>query len=185
MTRWLRFLLTMLRSITKPRLRVDQESSLDLRVWPTDADLSLMNHAGYLTVMEQGRVDLMVRTGFLRFLLRRHWSAVLASITVQFRRPLRRFQRFRLRTRLVCWDEQWIYLEHRIDRGNEFVASGLAKNVILGPQGRLRPADVLTAFGRSVAAPPVPHMVQTLREGERLMNERVQSWAPFEWSLDA
>ena len=68
MTRWLRFLLTMLRSITKPRLRVDQESSLDLRVWPTDADLSLMNHAGYLTVMEQGRVDLMVRTGFLRFL---------------------------------------------------------------------------------------------------------------------
>jgi acyl-CoA thioesterase FadM len=183
MTRWVRFLLTVLRSISRPRLRVDQESILDLRVWPTDADLSLMNHAGYLTVMEQGRVDLMLRTGVLRFLLRRHLSAVLTSITVQFRKPLRRFQKVQLRTRVACWDDQWIYVEHRIDRGGEFVASGLAKNAILGPGGRLRPAEMLSLFGLPVAAPPVPPMVQTLQEGERLMNERIQQWPALEWSL--
>src|SRR5690348_11462060 len=157
MTRWVRFLLTVLRSISRSRLRVDQESILDLRVWPTDADLALMNHAAFLTLMEQGRVDLMLRTGFLRFLLRQHLTAVLTSITVQFRKPLRRFQKLQLRTRVVCWDDQWIYLEHRIDRGGELVASGIAKNAILGRGGRLRPADILSAFGHSVAAPPVPH----------------------------
>lgn len=184
MTRWVRFVLTVLRSMLKPRLRIDQESFLTFRVWPTDADLSLMNHANYLTIMEQGRIDLIVRSGFMRFLLRRHWSAVLGSITVQYRTPLRRFQKYQVRTRVACWDDKWIFLEHRLSRGVDLVAAGLAKIAILAPAGRLRPADALSAFGLAVAAPPVARMVHSLEEGERLMHERVQDWPALEWSLE-
>jgi len=184
MTRWLRFLLTVLRSTVRPRLRADQESVLELRVWPTDADLALMNHACYLTLMEQGRIDFMLRTGFLRFLLRQRWTAVLASMVVQYRKPLKRFVRVRLRTRVVYWDEQWIYLEHRLERGGTPVASGLAKNAFLGPAGRLRPPDVLQAFGFSRAPPPVPPMIAGLQDGERLMNERIEEWAALGWAAD-
>ncbi len=185
MTRWLRFLLTVLRSTVRPRLRADQESVLDLRVWPTDADLTLMNHACYLTLMEQGRIDFMVRTGFLRFLLRRRWSAVLASVVVQYRKPLRRFVKIRLRTRVVYWDEQWIYLEHRLERRGALVAAGLAKNAFLGSMGRLRPGEVLEAFGFSRPGPPAPPMIAGLRDGERLMGERIEQWPAPGWSIDA
>lgn len=185
MTRWLRFLLTALRATGRTRLRPDQESVLDLRVWPTDADLTLMNHACYLTMMEQGRVDFMLRTGFLRFLLRQRWSAVLASIVVQYRKSLERFVRIRVRTRVVYWDDEWIYLEHRLDRGGVLVASGLAKNAFLGPAGRLRPRDVLQTFGFSLPAPPVPPMIEQLQDGERLMNARIEQWPAAGWSNDA
>jgi acyl-CoA thioesterase FadM len=185
MTRWVRFVLTVIRSMLKPRLRADQESDLTFRVWPTDADLSLMNHASYLTIMEQGRIDFILRSGFLRLMLRHHWSAVLGSMTVQFRSPLRRFQRFRLRTRVVCWDEQWLFLEHQISRKSRIVAGGLAKIAILSKRGRLAPAEALRAFGVTVASPPVAAMVRSLQDGEREMHERVQAWPALEWSREA
>jgi acyl-CoA thioesterase FadM len=184
MSRWARFVLTVLRSLFKPRLRVDQDSLLAFRVWPTDADLTLMNHANYLTIMEQGRIDFILRTGFLRFLLRRRWSAVLASITVQYRAPLRRFQRYQLRTRVACWDGQWLFLEHRLSRGMDLVASGLAKIAVLGPSGRIQPADALSAFGLAIATPPRVPMVHALEEGEHLMHERIRDWPALEWSLE-
>jgi acyl-CoA thioesterase FadM len=183
MTAWIRFLLTVLRSTVRPRIRLDQESTLDLRVWPTDADLTFMNHARYLTVMEQGRIDLMLRTGFLRFLVKQHWSALLGSMIVQFRKPLRRFQKFRLRTRLVYWDDKWVYVEHRIERGDTLIASGLSKDAILGPDGHLKPRDVLTAFGYSIPAPPAVPMIERLQEGEGLMHDRIQQWPLLDWSI--
>lgn len=182
MTSWLRFLITVLRSTGRPRLRPDQESVVELRVWPTDADLAVMNHARYLTAMEQGRVDFMLRTGFLRFLLKQRWTALLGSMVVQFRRPLRRSQLFRLRTRLAYWDEAWIYLEHRIERGDTLVASGLAKNGVLGPEGRLAPGDVFRAFGYDMPTPPVPPMIVSLEEGEQRLHDRIQQWPALDWS---
>lgn len=184
MTRWVRFVLTVIRSMLKPRLRIDQESVLTFRVWPTDADLRLMNHANVMTIMEQGRIDFILRSGFLRLLLRRHWSAVLGSITVQYRSPLRRFQRCQLRTRVVCWDAKWIFLEHRLTREDRLVAAGLAKIAILGPSGRLAPAEALSAFGVKIDAPPVTTMVQSLQEGERVMHRRIEEWPPLEWSVE-
>lgn len=183
MTRWIRFLLTVSRSILKPRIRVDQESRLSFRVWPTDADLTLMNHATYLTIMEQGRIDFILRSGFMRLLLRRRWTALLGSIAVQYRVPLRRVQKYELRTRVASWDDKWIFLEHRVGRGSDLVASGLAKIAILAPTGRLRPAEVLSGFGVAATAPPVASMIRALQEGERLMHERVLDWPPLEWSV--
>jgi acyl-CoA thioesterase FadM len=185
MSRWIRFVLTVLRSMFKPRLGADQESRLTFHVWPTDADLSLMNHASYLTIMEQGRIDFILRTGILRLMLRHHWTALLGSITVQYRSPLRRFQRFQLRTRVVCWDEKWIFLEHQISRQSRIVAGALAKITFVAREGRIAPAEALRAFGVAVASPPVAAMVRSLQAGEQQLHERVQDWPALEWSLES
>ena len=134
--------------------------------------------------MEQGRIDFMLRIGFIRFLRNRRWSTLLGSTIVRFRKPLRRFQKFRVRARLVYWDDRWVYLEHRLERGDQFVASGLAKNAILGPEGRLSPGAVFAAFGYPMAVPKAPSMIEVLEEGERLMDKRVERWPALEWSLD-
>jgi acyl-CoA thioesterase FadM len=142
-----------------------------------------MNHATYLTVMEQGRIDFLFRTGFIRLLRHRHWSAVLGSITVQFRSPLRRFQQYQLQTRVPCWDEDWMYLEHRVSRADKLVACGLAKIAILSVAGRIRPAEALLAFGLALSTPPAPAMIRALQEGERLMHDRIRRWPELEWVL--
>ena len=35
--------------------------AMTIRVWPTDVDVSIANHAAVLTIMEAGRIDFMIR----------------------------------------------------------------------------------------------------------------------------
>jgi acyl-CoA thioesterase FadM len=116
-----------------------------------------------------GRVDLMFRGGFLKLSRAKGWIAPLASICVQFKKPLKRFQRFQLRTSLIYWDEKYIYLKHLIEREGEKVAVGIARVVILNKQGRVKPSEALAALGYSITAPAIPPVIESLRRSEKLM----------------
>jgi Thioesterase-like superfamily len=96
----------------------------------------------------------------------------MSSIIVQFRKPLKRFQKFRLTARLAYWDDKWFYVEHRIERNSETIASALSKSVIIGKQGRIAPSEAISALGYSIASPPMPTIIEKFREGEKLMRER-------------
>jgi len=109
----------------RPPLGLLEESVVELRVWPNDLDVNLhMTNGRYLTLMDLGRFDLIFRMGMLRQMFRRRWSPVAASATIRFRRSLAPFQRFLIRSRLVCWDQRWIYFEQRFESEGRLVALG-------------------------------------------------------------
>lgn len=114
MNRWLRILIVIVRARFRKHINPGEAVSLDFRVWITDVDLSFMNNAAMLAITELGRWDITVRTGFLKYAMTNRLYFPLASISAQFRRPLKRFQKFQLRTQLIYWDEKWIYISHRI-----------------------------------------------------------------------
>lgn len=81
-------------------------SRVVFRVWPHDLDPSLhMNNGRYLTIMDLGRMDLMVRSGLLKAALRHGWTPIASAVLIRYRREIRNLQPFRLETRLVWWDE--------------------------------------------------------------------------------
>ena len=63
MNLWLRLIWYLATAWARPALTQTHEiSKLTFRVWPTDLDLSLhMNNGRYLTIMDIGRLDFMVR----------------------------------------------------------------------------------------------------------------------------
>jgi acyl-CoA thioesterase FadM len=163
MTRWLRFLLTVLGARLRPPLQVDGESRLRLRVWPTECDASYLNHAALLAMLECGRIDMMVRLGFLRLARRRGWYLPLAAVAVRFDRPARRLERIELRSRIVYWDEAAVWIEHRVWREGRCVATGLVKNLVRQGREAVPPARILRELGRQVPpAPPRPPVVEQL-----------------------
>jgi acyl-CoA thioesterase FadM len=175
MTRWVRFLLVALRSLWRPRLDPNDAAVVTGRVWPTDADVTATNNAAYLVFLEMARIDLQLRTGLLRLAARRRWAAPLASIHVRFRKPLRRFQRFRVSARLVYWDEKWLYLAQEIEREGEVVATALAKSLVVGPEGRVAPSDVASALGASLAASTRPPVIEHYEAAEGLIGSEGRS----------
>lgn len=140
-------------------------SVLGLRVLPNDIDLNLhMTNARYFSVMDLGRVDLLIRSGVGREMLRRKWQAVLGASTVRFRRPLAPLQRYRLKTRILCWDERWMYIEHRIETPDgEMAASAVMQGAFLERGAIVPPAAVLAAVGSTHVSPPKPDHVATWR----------------------
>lgn len=113
MNLWLRLIWFALTVWRRPRLREPQDASvLHFRVMPTDLDLSLhMNNGRYLTLMDLGRIDFLVRTGLWRAVRRHKWTPIASSIIIRYRRELRAFAPFRLETRLVSWAEASVVME--------------------------------------------------------------------------
>ena len=116
-------------------------SILTFRVWPNDLDINLhMNNGRYLTIMDLGRADLMIRCGLGKVILKRRWMPVLGAVTIQYRRSLSPFQGFRLRTRILCWDEKWVFLEHRVKSlDGQVAAVAIAKGLLRSPAGLVDP----------------------------------------------
>ena len=167
----LRLITTLLRARRRSRLGPLDESVITLRVLPTDLDANMhMNNGRYLSIMDLGRFDLTVRNGLLRATLRRGWRPVVGSVVIRFRRSLDPFQRYDLRTRPVCWDEKWIYLEQRFEREGELAAIGLVKALFLGKGGPVATAQVFPTVGLTGDSPPMPETVDLWRRSERALS---------------
>jgi len=113
MNLWLRLLWIALAAWRGDRIVLpDGPSRLSFRVWFHDLDaVGHMNNGRYLTLMDLGRTDLMLRSGLARAAWRHRWTPIASAIIVRFRREMRLFQRFRLETRLLYWDERLAIIE--------------------------------------------------------------------------
>lgn len=113
MNLWLRLFWFALTAWRRPALAQSSDVSvLTFRVWPNDLDLSLhMNNGRYLTLMDLGRLDLLVRMGLWQAVRRHKWTPIASSIIIRYRRELTPFARFRLETRMVSWAEASVVIE--------------------------------------------------------------------------
>jgi acyl-CoA thioesterase FadM len=153
---YLRLLWLLLRLRSVQRRGLFEESRVAFCVWPNDCDLNLhMNNGRYLTFMDLGRVHLTAQSGLLREALRRRWMPVLAAAEITYLRSLKPFQRFDLVTRLLTWDDKYVYLEQLFERDGELCAHAYVKGVFLASGARVPNAEVLQAIGFTKAAPPM------------------------------
>lgn len=89
-------------------------SRLAFRVWPLDIDTNLhLNNGRYLTFADLGRMDLLVRGGLLKKVLKEGLLPMLSGTAIRYRREIRPFQRFWLESRIVCWRANAFVMEHR------------------------------------------------------------------------
>ena len=110
------FKLIILFCLNRKRLPLDAESTVHFRVWPNDLDINgHMNNGRYLTLMDLGRFELLLRAGLFWPAFKQKWNPILGSCQVRFRRSLKLFQPFSIKTKIVCWDQKWVYLEQRIE----------------------------------------------------------------------
>ncbi|MEX0361388.1 MAG: acyl-CoA thioesterase [Allomuricauda sp.] len=120
----------MLTAKFKKKLSGTETVTKTFRVWITDIDVSVMNHAAIMTVLETGRIDLMVRSNFFKVATKNKWFFPSQAISIQFYRPLKVFQKADIHTRISYVDEKWIYVEQKIERNGKIVAACIVKNTI-------------------------------------------------------
>lgn len=170
MVLFFRFILSML--LSRFRRRVDPlgEAALRFTVLPTDCDLNFHLNAGrYLSFMDLGRVELIARMRLLRKILDLGWRPINAGSVIRFRRSVLPLRRFTLRSRVIGWDEKWLYFEHIIERKGELCAIGNARGLFRGPNGNVAPSELLALAGMpDLPSPPLPEFVQRWRDAEAL-----------------
>jgi acyl-CoA thioesterase FadM len=147
--RWIRLFIALIAARYRSALTVNQKSVLSFRVWLTDIDVTIMNHAAMMTVMEAGRIDLMVRSGFFKLARKNKWYFPSSAISVQFMRPLKAFQKATLTTGVTHVCENYIYLEQKITRGEKLIAICMVKSTIKKGRETLNVPGVIQQLGVS------------------------------------
>lgn len=136
------------------------ESVLRFRVLPTDSDLNFhLNDGRYISISGLGRLDLMQRTKLLRRALRRGWYPVVGGIIIRYRREIRWFEKFTLRSRIAGWDDKWFYFEHRFENNGDVAAVAYARGVMRDRKGAVPTSDVLALAGWTQSSPSLPDIV--------------------------
>lgn len=165
----LRLFLVVFQAFFRPKIGFFNASVVTFRVLPNDLDLNLhMTNSRYLSVMDLGRVDLLIRSGLSKHLLHEKWQAVLGSAHIRFRRSLKPFQKYQLKTQLISMDDKWFYIEQRFESDGQLIAYGLVKAVFVGKKGSIPVRQVIDIC-------KLDHPIPSMKESITLWNQMEES----------
>ncbi len=140
------------------------------RCWPGDTLYGVTVNSRYLDYAEVARISWLRRMGLLRLAFKEKWLPLMAAQTAQYKRPLLRFQKVDLTTRLLCWNDKWFYSEHLFERDGKTLVSVIAKGCVRGREGVVSPVEMLHRLGIRQASPTFPEAV---RQWEDSMKRRL------------
>ena len=176
----LRTLLLLFTSSRRSRLDIWDESSLPLRVLPTDIDIAMhINNGMYFSLMDLGRFDLMVRAGIWEKMRRRGWSPVVSGETIAFRKSLQLWQRYTIETRIIGLDSKAVYFEQRMVSGGEIYARAHISTRLVCKGRPVSQEEILAEFGEPPASMELPGWIHEWRENNALPGARKP--APHIW----
>ncbi|HYS56238.1 MAG TPA: acyl-CoA thioesterase [Thermoanaerobaculia bacterium] len=155
-----RLIRIILLNLLRRRRHVLDESVLRFRVLPTDMDLNFhLNDGRYVSLTGLARVELLLRTGVLRGGVKRGWYPVVGATIIRYRREIRAFEKFVVRSRIAGWDDKWVYFEHRFEKNGDLAAIAYARGVMRSREGAVPTRDILALIGYNEPSPALPDIV--------------------------
>lgn len=139
-----------------------------IRVWPNDLDFNLhVNNGRVLTMLDLGRFKLLHDTQLLKPTLKRRWLPVLGSAKVHFLKPLTLWKKLDIHTKVIYWDEKWVYLEQNIYIKERLHVTAMLKAAFLGPEGRIYPQQIIDLMPNPPEQPQIPRKLHAWLHAEK------------------
>ena len=101
------------------------------RCWPWDIDLWMeLNNGRTLTFYDLGRIPLARRTGIVGLLRREGWGLTMAGASVRYRKRIRTFESVEMHSRVLGWDDRFIYLDQSMWKGGTCCNQALYRSAV-------------------------------------------------------
>ncbi len=153
----------------KKSKNLSEASVLKMTVMPGDIDIFLeLNNGRFLTLMDFGRFDIAIRSGFLSQVRSQNWGLTVAGSSARFRHRLRLFQRFELHSQVIGHDDKWIYFHQKMVRKGKIHASALVRTGVTSRKGIVKVDEVIRTLDLSSEIPPLPGWAKAWVEADEL-----------------
>ena len=161
MNLWCRLLWLLLTLAWRKKVGVLEPSRLRMTVLPNDLDFNMhVNNGRYLTLANVGRIDFVFRTGVFRTAMALRARPVVGDAIAKFRRDLKVFQRYILETRLLGWDDKWIFIEQRFIRHGRVVGVVTVRCLWVNADGAMTAQFFVDTVHPQLVSPPLPKWVK-------------------------
>lgn len=128
----IRLLWLILKGFFQSRLSILDTSTVHLRVLFNDTDIRKVSGDRYFALGDLGWGSLYIRWGVFNRVLKGECAPVGHVMTLKAREPLWLWQKFQIETRVLWWDQRWLYIEQR------YIHDGKVKIVGMGKAGLLK-----------------------------------------------
>lgn len=129
--------------------------------WPWDIDPFMeLNNGRTLALYDLGRFGLFQRIGIIKVMKAQGWGGTIAGSSVRYRKRVRMFDRYELRSRMIGWDDRFFYSEQSMWRKGDCTSHGLLRMAITDRNGLVATRRVAEAIGHRPESPPLPDWVQ-------------------------
>lgn len=137
------------------------------RCLPWDIDMfAEMNNGRMLSLYDLGRFQLAARAGLIDALVKHGWALTIAGSSARYRRRITTLQRFETRSRLVCWDARFMYLEQSMWVRGECASHVLYRTAAIKDGKVVTPDRVAEALGVDGPPPVIPTWVKAWTDAE-------------------
>lgn len=134
-------------------------------VRPRDLDIFWhMTNSAYLSFLDLGRMDLVVRSGIWDRARHERINAVVANQTITYRKPLKLGDTFTIETRIAGVDGRAVYFEQRFTVGGQIYAEAAVRTRFIRRGSGVVPMEEILTWADS--APE-----------DRALPEWMQEWA--------
>lgn len=176
-----RMLLQLAKSRRRSEHGIWDSYSLARRVIPAEIDIFMhVNNGMYFTMMDLGRIDMMVRSGVWDALRSRGWSGVVSAETISFRKSLTLGQRYRIETKIIGVDQRAVYFEHRVIARDEVYARAFVATKLISGEGTVSRDEMIDVFGPPPSGTELPEWLHEWRVHNSLPSPRRH--APHTWA---
>lgn len=148
------------------------------RCWPWDIDMWMeLNNGRTLTLYDLGRIPLAQKNGLLDVIRRERWGLTMAGVVVRYRRRVRTFEKIEMRSRLICWDDRFFYIEQSMWKADgECANHAVYRSAVTDRNGIVAADRVAEALGMAgITSPDMPEWV-----AQWLKAEDLRPWPPMQ-----
>lgn len=171
----------LLRHRKSPPLELTETHHSSHICWPWDIDPWLeLNNGRTLTLYDLGRIVLFRRLGVVDAMRKHLWAGTVAGASIRYRRRVRAFDRYELKSRIIGWDDRFLYAEQSMWRKGECTSHGLLRMAITAGSGIIPTEQVARALGFDPVSPPLPDWVEAWIEAEGR-----RPWPPMQAAVEA
>jgi acyl-CoA thioesterase FadM len=144
-----------------PKLGILQPHISTHRIWPWDLDpWAELNNGRTLTLFDLGRIPMSIRMGFDLVAKNKGWGITVAGNTTRYRKRVTVWTKLTQVSRVIGWDDRFVYIEQTFWRGPECTAAMLLRSATTSKAGIVPTSDVLAALGLQLKSPDLPEWVQ-------------------------
>lgn len=135
--------------------------TLEFRVGLLDIDLNMhLNNAKYLKFMDRSRLEHAVVTGSLNRMIEARCNVVVANTEIAYIRELRPYQQFQVHTRILGWDDKYVYYDQRFESQRKLHTHALVRVVNVHGGKAINPQTTQEITGMNLKSPPLPEYVE-------------------------
>lgn len=157
----LRFIIVMLKSLLSSKK--DLAADFELNFWAIplfDTDVTRLFTQTYSQYMGLARWNLLFNSEFRTAAFQRGWVPVTTKETIVYKKSVKAFDRVKLVTRIVHWNDRRFYIEHVFYVKNNICAITYVEGLVKAPKGHIEPVEAFRQMGVTRISPPLPEAMQ-------------------------